>query len=102
MAKNLPANAGDIRDMGLIAGSGRCPEGGHGNPHQYSCLENPMDRACIVHRVTKSWTRLRQLHTHTHTHNPVQNKKGGKKRVKKNVLIKEKIEETQNYKYVAP
>ena len=44
MAKNLPANAGDFRDMGLIPGSGRCPGGGHGNSLQYSCLENPMDR----------------------------------------------------------
>ena len=43
MVKNLPANAGDIRDMGLIPRSGRVP-GAHGNPLQYSCLENPMDR----------------------------------------------------------
>ena len=42
--KNLPASAGDVRDMGLIPGSGRSPGGGHGNPLQYSCLENPMDR----------------------------------------------------------
>ena len=41
--KNLPANAGDIKDTGSIPGSGRSPEGGHGNPLQYSCLENPMD-----------------------------------------------------------
>ena len=39
--KNLPANAGAIRDVGLIPGSGRSPEGGHGKPLQYSCLENP-------------------------------------------------------------
>ena len=39
--ENLPANAGDIRDMGLIPGSGRSPGGGHGNPLQYSCLESP-------------------------------------------------------------
>ena len=44
MVKNPPANAGDIRDAGLVPGSGRCPGGGHGNPRQYSCLENPMDR----------------------------------------------------------
>ena len=44
VVKNLPANAGDIRDVGLIPGSGRSPGGGHGNPLQYSCLENPMDR----------------------------------------------------------
>ena len=44
MAKNLPANAGDKRDTSAIAGSGRSPGGGHGNPLQYFCLENPMDR----------------------------------------------------------
>ena len=44
MVKNLPANAGDIRDEGLIPGLGRSPGEGHGNPLQYSCLENPMDR----------------------------------------------------------
>ena len=44
MEKNLPANAGDIRNAGLIPGSERSPGGGHGNPLQYSCLENPMDR----------------------------------------------------------
>jgi len=42
--KKLPANAGDSRDVGLIPGSGISPEGGHGYPFQYSCLENPMDR----------------------------------------------------------
>jgi len=58
MIKNLPASAGDIRDVGLIPGSGRCPGGGHGNPLQYSCLENPVDRGAgqtTVRRVTKSW-----------------------------------------------
>ena len=44
VVKNLPANARDIRDVDLIPGSGRSPEGGHGNPLQYSRLENPMDR----------------------------------------------------------
>ena len=44
VVKNPPANAGDIRDGGLIPGLGRSPGGGHGNPLQYSCLENPMDR----------------------------------------------------------
>ena len=61
--KNLPASAGDRRDMGLIPGSGRSPGGGHGNPLQY-CMENPMDRGAwraTVHRVTKSWTRLKRL-----------------------------------------
>ena len=44
MVKNLPTNAGDLRDAVLIPGSGRSPGGSHGNPHQYSCLENLMDR----------------------------------------------------------
>ena len=44
MVKNLPANVGDVRDAGLILGLGRTPGGGHGNPLQYSCQENPMDR----------------------------------------------------------
>ena len=54
--KNLPANEGDIRDMDLIPGSGRSPGGGHGNPLQYSCLENSMDRGpwqVTVHRVAE-------------------------------------------------
>ena len=44
VVKNLPANAGDIRDVGSIPGLGRSLEGGHSNPLWYSCLENPMDR----------------------------------------------------------
>ena len=44
MVKNPPANAGDIKDDGLIPGLGKSPGEGHGNPLQYSCLENPMDR----------------------------------------------------------
>ena len=63
--KNLPVNAGDIRDMGWIPGSGRSPGGGHGNPFQYSCLGNPMDRRAwqtTDHRVTKSQTWLKQLY----------------------------------------
>ena len=44
MVKNPPANAGDIRDVGSITRSGRSPGGGHGNPLQYSCLENSMDK----------------------------------------------------------
>ena len=43
VVKNQPANAGDVRDVGLISGLGRCPGVGHGNPHQYSCLKNPID-----------------------------------------------------------
>ena len=53
VVKNLPANAGDARDMGSIPGSGRCPGVGNGNPLQYSCLENPMDREVWQAIVTK-------------------------------------------------
>ena len=59
MVKNLPAIAGDIRDVGSIPGLGRSPGGGHGNPLLYSCLENPMDREtwqAAVHRVAQSRT----------------------------------------------
>ena len=59
VVKNLPASAGDIRDSGSIPGLGRSPGEGNGNPLQYSCLENPMDREAwqaTVHRVAKSWT----------------------------------------------
>ena len=62
----------NARDMGLIPGSGRSFGEGNGNPLQYSCLENSMDRGAkwaIVHRVAKSWTWLTHTHTHnTHTH----------------------------------
>ena len=44
VVKNLPANAGDVRDTGSISVLGRSPGGAHGNPLQYSCLENPMNR----------------------------------------------------------
>ena len=67
VVKNLLANAGDIRDTGLIPGSGRSPGGGIGNPLWYSCPENSMDRGAwlvTVHRVAKSWTREKQLSTH--------------------------------------
>ena len=59
MVKNLPANAGDIRDTGSISGSGKSLGGGHDNPVQYSCLENPMDRGAwqaTVHEIAKSQT----------------------------------------------
>ena len=67
MLKNLPANAGDVRDIGTLCGLGRSPGGGHANPLQYSCLENPMDRGAwqaTVHGVAKSWTQLKQLSMH--------------------------------------
>ena len=62
MVKNPPVSAGDIRDAGLIPGSGRSPGGGHGNPLQYSSLEIPMDRRtwmATVHRVAKSQAQLK-------------------------------------------
>ena len=61
MEKNSPANEGDIRDVGSILGSGRYPGVGHGNPLQYPCLENPMDRGALqatVYGVKKSRTQL--------------------------------------------
>ena len=51
--KNLPANAREARDAGSIPGLGRSPGGGHGNPLQYSCLENPMDREAYSLRYRK-------------------------------------------------
>ena len=48
VVKNPPANAGDIRDVGLVSGLGRSPGGGHGNPLQYSCLENPHGQRSLV------------------------------------------------------
>ena len=62
--ENLPANAGDL---GLISGPGRSPGEGNGNPLQYSCLENSMDRGAwwaTVHGVTESQTRLSDKHFH--------------------------------------
>ena len=64
MVKNLPADVGDARDVGLIPGSGRFPGEGNGNPLQYSHLENPMDREAwwaTVHGIAKSWTQLSDL-----------------------------------------
>ena len=56
VVKNLPANAGDTRDMGSIPGWGRFPGGGNGNLLQCSCLKNYMDRRASVQGVAKSWT----------------------------------------------
>ena len=67
VVKNLPANAGDIRDTGSIPGSGRSPGEGNGNSLQYSCLGNPMERGAwqaTVHGGAKSQTRLKRLSTH--------------------------------------
>jgi len=69
--KNPPANAGGIRDAGSTPGSRRYPGEGQGNPLQYSCLKNSVDRGAwwaTVCRVAKSLTQLKQLSTHTHRH----------------------------------
>ena len=58
VVKNPPANVGDTRNMGLITRLGRSPGVGNGNPLQYSCLENSMDRRvwqATDHRIAKSW-----------------------------------------------
>ena len=71
VVKNLPANEGDVREVGSIPGLGRSPGKGYRNPLPYSCLENPMDREAwwaTVHGVAKSWTWLKWLSTHTHSH----------------------------------
>ena len=62
LVKNLPANAENLRVIGLIPGLGRSLEEGMDNSLQYSCLEDPTDRGALqatVYRVTKSWTRLK-------------------------------------------
>ena len=67
MVKNSSANAGGIIDVSSIPGLGRSPGGGHGNPLQYSCLENAMGRGAwqaMVHRVTKSQSQLKRLGIH--------------------------------------
>ena len=68
-ASQVALNAGDVKDVGSKMGrkgpwrgSGRSPGGGHGNPLQYFCVENPKDRGAwqaTVHRITKSWTQLK-------------------------------------------
>ena len=66
--KNLPTNARDTGDMGSIPESGRPSGEGHGNPLQYSCLVNPVDRGAwwsMVHMVAKSRTLLKLLSTHS-------------------------------------
>ena len=72
MVKNPPANAGDARDLGSIPGLGKSPGEENGNPLQYSCLGNPMDRGAwwaTLHEIMNSWTQMSDYtHTHTHTH----------------------------------
>ena len=69
MVNKLPASAGDIRDMGLIPGLGRSSGGRLGNPLQYSCLENPVNRGAwwaMIHRVEKRWMVTWQAHAYIH------------------------------------
>ena len=64
VVKNMPADAGHLRDTDLIPGLGRSPGGGHGNPLQYPCLENPMDRGdwqATIHRVGHDWSDLARM-----------------------------------------
>ena len=66
VVKNIPANAGDIRGLGLILGSSRSPGRGNSNPLQNSCLENSMKRGnWSAHSIEKRQTQLKQLSTHT-------------------------------------
>ena len=69
-AEDLTANVRDVRDVGSIPGLGRSPEEGHGNPLQYSCLENPMDKGgtwkTIVHRLHKVGHNYSNLAHSTH------------------------------------
>ena len=70
MVRNMPTNAGDIRDMCLIPGLGRSPGGRNGNPLQYSCLETPMDRGAwwaTVHGAAKELD-MTEATSHTGTH----------------------------------
>ena len=69
VVKNLPVSVGDVTDAGLIPGLGRFPGRGHGNPLQYSCLENPMDRGAWqakVHGMAKSWRVLSDFNSLPH------------------------------------
>ena len=69
MVQNPPANAAEVRDEDSIPGSGRSPGEEHGNPLQYSCLENPIDRGAswaAVLKVTKSQTQTKQLSVRAH------------------------------------
>ena len=69
VVKNPPVNAGNTRNMGSTPGSGRSAGGENGNPPQFSCMENPMEKGAwqaTIHSITKSWTRLSdRAHTHS-------------------------------------
>ena len=69
VVKNVPASAEDVREVGSVSGLGRSPRGWHGNPLQYSCLENPVDRGAwqgTVHRVTQSRSNLAGMQPKDH------------------------------------
>ena len=73
VVKNMPVNAGDVREVGSIPGSASSPGEGYGNPLQYNCLENSTDRGvwwATAHSVVKSWTRLKLLSMHELMHTP--------------------------------
>ena len=79
VVKNLPPRARDVRDVGSIPGLGRSPGRGHGNPLQYSCLENSMDRGAwqaAVDSVTKSWTDATEVAWHNTQHSNTQGQEG--------------------------
>ena len=89
VVKNPLASAGDIRDMVLIPGLWGSPGGGHGDPLQYYCQDNPLDRGALqamVPRVKNSWTRLKQLSTHAFINSAGHGANTPKKK-KKNWLI---------------
>ena len=93
VVRNTPANADDIRDAGSIPGSERSPGGGHGNPLQYSCLENPMDRGAwqaTIHEVAKSQIQVKQLPSWSNPcglTEPSHSKVSAKKNHQGNILI---------------
>ena len=88
MVKNLPANAEDARDMGLIRGLGRVPAEGNGNSLQYSCLENSTDRErATVHGVPKSRTRLSTINISLTIKEGIFNSQRQKFRSMKNIAL---------------
>ena len=93
VVKNLPANAWDVMDLGLIPGSGRSPRGAHGNQLQHSCLENPRDRRAwqtVARRVSKRGTWLKWMKWNemkcTCTHSRLKAKKANERRVQQGHL----------------
>ena len=79
MVKNPPANAGDVREVGSIPGSGRFPGGGHGNPLQYSCLENLLEQRSLAgynpwgHKELETTKRLNTAYADCVEYNRIKN-----------------------------